>query len=111
MSKLQEIFRKNVLLHLGDRSKNWLAKESGLNSGSIQTALSPDGNATVKTIEAIADALQIHPAVLLGGTEGKTLNIPNDILEMLDNESPIVHDTIRTLLKALNSERDKRNKK
>lgn len=110
MAKLQEVFRKNVLLHLGERSKNWLAKDCGVQSGSLTTALSEGGNPTIKTIEAISKSLEVAPAVLLGGTDGESRKIPNDILESLEGQSPAVYAAVRTILKTIASEKTKPSK-
>ena len=109
MSKLQKTFSKNVLMHLGDRNRSWLAKASGILSGSLTTAVSEDGNATLKTVEAISNALNVHPAELLGGSAQKGRKIPADILEMLDGESDAVYSAVRSVLKAVSTETAVRN--
>lgn len=110
MSKLQKTFRKNVMMHLGDRSRNWLAKESGVQSGSITTALSEEGNPTLKTVEAFSEALGVEASLLLGGSTGKSYDIPQDILDMLEGQSPAVYTTIRTVLNTISSEKSKKPK-
>ncbi len=110
MSKLQETFRKNVLLQLGENSQRWLAEESGIQQGSLSSALSEAGNPTIKTIEAVSKALDV-PAGHLLGSYGKSYNIPKDILEMLDGQNPAVYQAIRTVLNTIVSERASANEK
>lgn len=107
MSKLLDVFRNNVLMHMGDRSQRWLSQTSGVNQGSLSQLLSGQGNPSLETIEALAKALDVTPATLLGGTDGKVFNVPKDILDLLENETPTVYDTIRLMLKTLKSQRKK----
>lgn len=110
MSKLQKTFAKNVLMQLGGRPKLWLANEIGMNSGSLSTAIAEDGNATLKTIEKISEALSIEAPILLGGSSSRSYEIPSDILQMLDGQSPAVFESIRTILKTISMEKSSHEK-
>ena len=110
MSKLQKTFVKNVLLHLGGKPKLWLANEIGMNSGSLATSISEDGNATLKTVEKISDALKVSPPRLLGGSDEGAINIPQDILEMLEGQSSGVYDAIRAILKTIDLEKKSKDR-
>lgn len=106
--KLSDLLRKNILLHLGDRTQLWLSKEAKINQGSLSQFLKGSGNPTIETIESICNALKIDPVILLGGYDGKSYDIPNDILKLLDDQSPAVYESIRTILKTIASEKRKK---
>lgn len=108
---LGEVLRSNVISHLGDRPQSWLAKEAGINQGSLSQFLRGAGNPSVETIEAMAKALKVPAAALLGGSSEKNYLIPEDILKLLDGQSPEVFATIRSLLKMIESERSRASTK
>lgn len=108
MAKLQKTFTKNVLTLLGDKSRLWLGNQTGISSGTLSTTLSEDGNATLKTVERIAEALGVTADVLLKEEQGE---IPPDILNSLHGQSPAVYDSIRTILKTIAVEKSNAHQK
>lgn len=111
MSKLTEVFGKNLMLRMGKMSQRQLSIESKVNQGSLSQILSGNGNPSLETVEAISKALGAHPSILLGGSDGKIYEVPQDILEMLEDQSPAVYDTIRMFLKTLDIEKKKAKRK
>lgn len=92
-------------MHLGNKPKLWLANEIGISSGSLSTAISEEGNATLKTVDAVSAALKVHPAVLMGGSSDSNYNIPQDILEILEGQNHNVYEAIRAILKTIATEK------
>lgn len=103
MSKTLDILCENMAKLLNGRSNYWLAEESGLNQGTLSRIRSKTLNPSIESIEAIAKALRVTPAELL--TSGVKPAIPADILEALENQSPVVYDAIRGMIKAFAKEK------
>ena len=65
-------------------------------------------NPSLDTVDKFAEALHVHPSDLIADTAEK--KIPADILNLLENQSETVYDTIRTMLNALNQQQKKKVK-
>lgn len=112
MPNALEVFRKNVLLHLGERSRNWLAKEAGVNQASLNQFLNGEGNPSLKTVDALSKALNVSPAILFGGSDGKTFKVPHSLLVLLENRPQAVYEAITKMLEVMNaSEEPKKSHK
>lgn len=67
MSKSLDILAKNINWYLERNYKRpaWLAEESGIKPPNLSKILGRMGNPTLETIEALATAMDLHPADLI----------------------------------------------
>lgn len=124
MRNYVEIFAKNVqrILHEQERKPAWLAKKSGLKSSVISRLLNNEGNPTMETLVAVAEALDENLDSLLRpeeavSAEASVSTLEQDLvtiqgklakIEVLFNET-VDPDEISKLLKSreiLRSEAD-----
>lgn len=96
---LTEVFIRNVEERMQGRTDYWLAKESGLSSATISRLMGRKMKPAIDTIDAIAKALEVHPSELLIRQKSEKGEVPQDILEMLRDQDPIVYEAVRGLLK------------
>ena len=100
-----EIYTGNIKKLLKDRSIYWLAKQSGISQPTLGRLMSKSINPTLESIGYVADALNVTVAEIL--SEEMELNIPADILEALQDQSPATYEAIRGILAALKKEKSK----
>lgn len=92
---------------MGDMSVRELSRVTGVTHPTLGRIISGEGNTNLETLEAISKGLDVPAPILLGGTDGTTYDIPNDILESLDGQSPEVFATVRLFLKTLDQKKSK----
>lgn len=105
MDKYLNLFIKNVERYAKGKSNYEISKLSGVSNSALSLYFSKKRAPSLESIVAISDALKIEPYQLLKDDSEK--NIPSDILEMLENQSDTVYETIRTMLNALNAAKSK----
>ena len=103
--EINELFANNVRVILGDRTPYWLAKESGISESNISRLLSGKINASLKTLQKIANSLGVRPYELIKDQKFND-EIPADILAMLKGQDEIVLEAIRGVLKPLTKKKN-----
>lgn len=92
MGNYKEIFAKNVLAILEERQKNqaWLAKRSGVKLPNLGKLLKAEGNPTLETLTALADALGVSVDDLLAGSPVNKTHFWSDE-KQIQEELDILH--------------------
>lgn len=103
MDKYSKVFIKNIKRYASNLSAYEISKISGVSQAALSNYFSGERLPTLEIIIKISKSLNIEPYQLIKDSEEK--NIPTDIINMLEGQSDAVYDTIRTMLKALESQR------
>jgi len=111
MAKLLDVFRKNLVTQIGNTSLREFSKRTNVAHPTLGRILNGEANPNLETIETMADSLEIPAWQLLRGPGERDYEIPQDILAMLDGQSPAVYSAIRSVLESLTAQRSKPKKK
>lgn len=107
-----KLFIKNIQRYAPEWTNAKLSQESGVSQPTLSQLFAGRSYPSLETIVKIAECLNVKPGVLLDDpTEQFESSIPADILNLLENQDPIVYDTVRNLLSAINSQKKNSNKK
>lgn len=100
--KYLKTFIKNIERIAPNWSSYKLSQESGVSQATLSKMFSGQSVPTLETIVKIAECLNVKPGDLLDDTtQSFSSTVPDDVSRMLENQSPLVYDTIRTLLTAM----------
>lgn len=103
MPKYLKLFVKNIQRCAHGWTNTELAERSGISQATISLLMREQRNPTLDVVVKLAEAVGVKPHELLMDDKSSS-TVPPDIINLLENQSETVYETIRTMLHALNQQ-------